>query len=138
MTLPVNNSFPSIPDSLLKLPDGITSLPDSFNQLPDDFVLLQVNPDIAANLWGKDERSRHWLYARDGEHRPWTPFRKMDRWDVRQAEDQYDEGIVINGNVLNQVQQDQVQQESEKTCPKKTLWSNLKFKVRHLLKLFNA
>ena len=133
MTLPINNSFPSIPDSLLKLPDGVTSLPDSFIRLPDDFVLLQVNPDIAANLWGKDERSRHWLYARSGENHLWKPFRKMDRWDIRQAEDQYDEGIVINGNVLNQVQQ-----ESEKTCPKKTFWSNLKLKVRHLLKLFNA
>jgi hypothetical protein len=76
----------------------VTKLPDSFTQLPDDFILLQVKPDIAANLWGQDEPSRHWLYSRAGEEHPWRPFRKMDKLDVRQAEDQYDEGIVINLN----------------------------------------
>lgn len=98
MTLPTINSFPTLPDNLIKLPDGMSSLPDSFHKLPDDFILLQVSPDIAANLWGQDEASRHWLYCRGGEQHPWTPFRKMDSLDVRQAEDQYDEGIVINRN----------------------------------------
>lgn len=96
MTLPTINSFPTLPNNLIQLPDGMTKLPDSFTLLPDDFVLLQVHPDIAANLWGQDEASRHWLYCRGGEGHPWTPFRKMDRFDIRQAEDQYDEGIVIN------------------------------------------
>lgn len=96
MTIPYINSFPSLPDNLVKLPEGMTKLPDSFHRLPDDFILLQVHPDIAANLWGKDEASRHWLYSRAGAEHPWIPFRKMDRLDVRQAEDQYDEGIVIN------------------------------------------
>lgn len=119
---PVANSFPSLPDSLVKLPDGITKLPDSFTQLPDDFILLQIKPDIAANLWGQDEASRHWLYCRSGDENPWIPFRKMNSLDVRQAEDQYDEGIVINyNNVLPKHNKDKV------------TWKNVRIALRALL-----
>ena len=61
-------------------------------ELPNGLTLLQKNPDYAANLMGG--KMHGWLYFR-GENREWVTNRKLASWEIMQAEDQRDEGIVI-------------------------------------------
>jgi hypothetical protein len=64
------------------------------NQLPDGKILLQQNPDCAVDLSGG--RWHGWLFVRhpDGH---WVSQRKLEGWEIMQAEDQRDGGIVLQG-----------------------------------------
>jgi hypothetical protein len=70
-------------------------MPDSLPKLPDNFTTLQINPDYATNLYGGN--GLHWLYAPDNDG-VWHPVRKLDRYEVIQAEDQRDLDIIIDGS----------------------------------------
>ena len=63
--------------------------------LPNGFVLLQVNPDYA---WSTEN---NWLYYKhpDGQ---WVTYRKLEPWEVMQAEDQRLYGIVQDGKSRSQ------------------------------------
>ena len=60
------------------------------NILPNGLVLLQQNPDCA---WNPENG---WLYIR-GADRQWVTQRKLESWEVMQAEDQRDCCIVQQG-----------------------------------------
>lgn len=59
------------------------------NILENDLVLLQISPNIAANL------SNNFLYHQNcnGEY---TPLRKLLDWEIMQVEDQRDYNIILN------------------------------------------
>lgn len=65
------------------------------NQLPNGMTLLQRHPDIAVDLRGKDWHG--WLFKKhpDGQ---WVSMRKLEGWEVMQAEDQRDEGLVLHSS----------------------------------------
>ena len=67
------------------------------NQLDNGLVLLQQNPDCAVDLTGG--RFHGWLFTRhpDGQ---WVSHRKLTGWEVMQAEDQRDAGIVLHGTAV--------------------------------------
>jgi len=61
-------------------------------KLPNGMTLLQRNPDIAVQLDGGEWHG--WLFNKhpDGKY---VSQRKLEGWEIMQAEDQRDEGIVI-------------------------------------------
>lgn len=63
-------------------------------QLPDDFILVQHNPDKAVCLDGS--RFHGWLmYRHPGGQ--FVSERKLEQWELMQAEDQWHYGIVLDG-----------------------------------------
>ena len=60
------------------------------NILRNGLVLLQQNPDCA---WNPEN---NWLYVR-GPDGQWVTQRKLEGWEIMQAEDQRDEGVVLQG-----------------------------------------
>ena len=62
--------------------------------LENGMVLLQRNPDYAADLSGG--RFHGWLFYKhpDGQ---WVSDRKLSDWEIMQAEDQRDQDIVMEG-----------------------------------------
>ena len=60
------------------------------NILDNGLVLLQQNPDCA---WNPEN---NWLYIR-GADGQWVTQRKLESWEVMQAEDQRDYGVVQQG-----------------------------------------
>ena len=62
--------------------------------LGEGLVLVQVNPDYAVDLSGG--KTSGWLFYKhpDGQ---WVTRRKLEGWEVMQAEDQRDDGIIIDG-----------------------------------------
>jgi len=62
------------------------------NQLSNGLTLLQQNPDFAVDL--RSGKWHGWLFRRhpDGQ---WVSDRKLVAWEIMQAEDQRDQGIVI-------------------------------------------
>jgi len=60
------------------------------NILGNGLVLLQQNPDCAWNP------ANNWLYVKGGDGQ-WVTQRKLEPWEVMQAEDQRDGGIVLYG-----------------------------------------
>lgn len=68
------------------------------NITKEGFVLVQENRDMAVCLdhieyQGVDRY--HWLMIREGDK--WLPVRQLVLWEVMQAEDQRDGGIIIQG-----------------------------------------
>jgi hypothetical protein len=62
-------------------------------ELPNGLTLLQRNPDFAVDL--RSEGGYYgWLFFR-GDNKQWVTRRKMEPWEIMQAEDQREEGIVI-------------------------------------------
>jgi hypothetical protein len=65
------------------------------NKLKNGLVLLQSNPNIAICL---DENSEYygWLFYQhpDGQY---VTMRKLKSWELMQAEDQIDEGLILDG-----------------------------------------
>ena len=64
------------------------------NTLDNGLVLLQQNPDCAVDLSGG--KAHGWLFVR-GPDGQWVTHRKLAEWEVMQAEDNRDQGIVIHG-----------------------------------------
>lgn len=64
------------------------------NQLPNGLTLIQQNPDCAVALNGG--RGHGWLYVK-GPDGQWITHRKLDDWEIMQAEDQRDAGIIQHG-----------------------------------------
>lgn len=69
------------------------------NITKEGFVLVQENRDMAVCLdhieyQGIDRY--HWLMIREDDK--WLPVRQLALWEVMQAEDQRDGGIIIQGN----------------------------------------
>lgn len=64
------------------------------NRLENGLVLLQQNPDCAVDLSGG--KAHGWLYVR-GHDGQWVTHRKLEQWEIMQAEDQRDYEIVIHG-----------------------------------------
>jgi hypothetical protein len=62
--------------------------------LPDEFVLLQRNPNCAVDLSGG--KWHGWLFIQEDDLE-WARKRRLLGWEIMQAEDQRDEGIVIQG-----------------------------------------
>ena len=62
------------------------------NELPNGLTLLQRNPDFAVNLKGGEWHG--WLYHR-GANEQWVSQRKLAAWEIMQAEDQREDGHVI-------------------------------------------
>ena len=62
------------------------------NILPNGMVLLQTNPDYAADLQGG--KWHGWLFYKHPNGQ-WVSERKLSSWEVLQAEDQRDQNIVI-------------------------------------------
>ena len=60
------------------------------NILDNGLVLLQQNPDCAWNP------KNNWLYIK-GQDGKWITYRKLESWEVMQAEDQRDNCIVQQG-----------------------------------------
>lgn len=60
------------------------------NILPNGLVLLQQNPDCAWNP------HNNWLYTK-GADGQWVTQRKLESWEITQAEDQRDANIVLQG-----------------------------------------
>lgn len=62
-------------------------------KLPNGMTLLQRNPDIAVQLDGG--KWHGWLFNKhpDGKY---VSQRKLESWEIMQAEDQRDQGIVID------------------------------------------
>lgn len=60
------------------------------NTLDNGLVLLQQNPDCAWNP------KNSWLYIK-GQDGKWITQRKLESWEVMQAEDQRDYCIVQQG-----------------------------------------
>ena len=60
----------------------------------DGMVLLQVNPDFAC-MMNKDNKFYGWLFYKhpDGQ---WVTKRKLEDWEMMQAEDQREDRVVIN------------------------------------------
>jgi len=58
-------------------------------------TLVNRNPDKAVDLRA-DSKFSGWLFFRhpDGH---WVTERKLESWEIMQAEDQRDEGIVVEG-----------------------------------------
>lgn len=63
------------------------------NQLSNGMTLLQKNPDIAVQLDGGDWHG--WLFNKHPDGK-WVSQRKLESWEIMQAEDQRDEGKVIH------------------------------------------
>ena len=63
------------------------------NELPNGMTLLQKNPDFAVDLRGG--KTHGWLFSK-GASGQWVTSRKLENWEIMQAEDQRDEGIVIH------------------------------------------
>ena len=63
-------------------------------KLPDNYVRLQNNPERVACLDGS--KWHGWLFSRhpDGQL---VSIRKLEDWEVMQAEDQQEYGIVLDG-----------------------------------------
>lgn len=64
------------------------------NQLKNGLVLLQQNPDCAVDLSGGSYHG--WLFIKN-DNCQWVKKRKLEGWEIMQAEDQRDEGIVLHG-----------------------------------------
>jgi len=62
--------------------------------LPNGLILLQQNPDCAVDLNG--DRYHGWLFVK-GPDGQWVTNRKLADWEIMQAEDQRDYGIVQQG-----------------------------------------
>lgn len=64
------------------------------NVLPNGLILLQSKPDCAVDLSGG--KWHGWLFTRhpDGQ---FVSYRKLTDWEIMQAEDQRDLGIVQHG-----------------------------------------
>jgi hypothetical protein len=69
------------------------------NHLPNGLVLLQQNPDCAVDLNGG--RYHGWLFIK-GPDGQWVTQRKLADWEIMQAEDQRDEGIVLHGTKVRE------------------------------------
>ena len=63
------------------------------NVLPNGMILLQKNPDFAVDLTGGKQHG--WLFCRGSENQ-WVTCHKLANWEIMQAEDQRDAGIVIH------------------------------------------
>lgn len=64
------------------------------NHLSNGLILLQENPNCAVDLSGGEDHG--WLYYQvPGEE--WVKHRKLLDWEIMQAEDQRDEGIILHG-----------------------------------------
>lgn len=63
-------------------------------EIKDGWVRLQINPEYVACLDGGEWHG--WLFKRhpDGQL---VSFKKLEEWEIMQAEDQRDYNIVING-----------------------------------------
>ena len=68
----------------------MSEIKNSNNILSNGLVLLQQNPDCAWNP------KNNWLYIKglDGQ---WVTQRKLESWEVMQAEDQRDYEVVQQG-----------------------------------------
>lgn len=80
--------------------------------------MLQIKPEFATNLYGGN--GFHWLFTPDSDG-VWQPVRKLDRYEVIQAEDQSMDGIVIDGSQVTSIEN-----KGDATCKKETWWTNLK------------
>lgn len=60
------------------------------NILSNGLVLLQQNPDCAWNP------NNNWLYVKNSDNN-WVTYRKLESWEIMQAEDQRDLCIVKQG-----------------------------------------
>lgn len=66
------------------------------NILPNGLTLVQQNPDCAVDLRGGDTHG--WLFVRAYEpNGEFITHRKLESWEVMQAEDQQLYGIVQHG-----------------------------------------
>lgn len=63
------------------------------NKLPNGMTLLQKNPDFAVDLTGG--KWHGWLFSKGGDNQ-WVSNRKLAEWEVMQAEDQAEDGLVIH------------------------------------------
>jgi hypothetical protein len=57
-------------------------------------IRVQDNPDMAVGFG--EGLHFHWLFARVGENQ-WQAMRPLTDLEIMQAEDQYDQGIIIEG-----------------------------------------
>jgi hypothetical protein len=64
--------------------------------LPNGLTLVQQNPDCAVDL-NSASRTYGWLFIRGPERGQWVTYRKLEAWEIMQAEDQRDAGIVQQG-----------------------------------------
>jgi hypothetical protein len=64
--------------------------------LPNGLTLVQQNPDCAVDLRSAS-RTYGWLFIRGPERGQWVTHRKLEPWEIMQAEDQRDYGIVQQG-----------------------------------------
>lgn len=106
--------------------NSLPKMPDSFPKLPDNFTMLQINPDYATNLYGGN--GFHWLFTPDADG-VWRPVRKLDRYEVIQAEDQEIDKIVIDGSKITPIEN-----KGDVPCKIQTWWKALKEKTMALLK----
>jgi hypothetical protein len=65
------------------------------NIIENGLILLQISPNKAVDLSGG--RLHGWLFYQhpDGQY---VTERKLEGWEIMQAEDQRDSGIVIDGS----------------------------------------
>lgn len=63
--------------------------------VPPGFTLVQENPDMAVDF--RFGPGQHWLYKRTPQKDGWLPIRQLEPWEVMQAEDQRDDGIILQG-----------------------------------------
>lgn len=68
--------------------------------LDNEMVLVQRNPDYAVDLTGG--KWHGWLFWRHPNGQ-WVSQRKLNNWEIMQAEDQRDSDIVIEdeGSILS-------------------------------------
>ena len=62
-------------------------------------TLVQQNPDCAVDL--RQGKTHGWLYVR-GADGQWVTCRKLDGWEIMQAEDQRDNGIIQQGTKVRE------------------------------------
>lgn len=65
--------------------------------LPNGLTLVQRAPDCAVDL-RRDSKTYGWLFTRSADtNDQWVTVRKIEDWEVMQAEDQRDGNIVQHG-----------------------------------------
>lgn len=67
------------------------------NLTDEGFVIVQQSPTFVVDL-NYNSITKNWLLKQTKEG--YVPIRRLESWEIMQAEDQRDLGIILNGDIL--------------------------------------
>lgn len=70
---------------------------DFNNITKEGYIIVQRNPTFVVDL-NYDSNTKNWLLKEINNQ--FFPIRRLESWEIMQAEDQRDLGIILNGDIL--------------------------------------